>query len=130
MDFLKTVGGKVVGGLVAVVVIVLVITFLRMDAGTRSAVFGGTGKVLGWLMIVALVPWATFFVIKWVDAFESNLAGGLLVFAYTALEVVLLAYLFDWQIYGAARWTFLGLGGLVAGVYNLFLCDWLAERVA
>jgi hypothetical protein len=31
---------------------------------------------------------------------------------------------------GAAGWTFLVVGALVAGAYNLFACDWIAEKVA
>ena len=130
MDFLKTMAGKVVSGLVALLVVVLVITFWQMDPATRRSIFGGTGKIFGWFMAVLLIPWATFFLIGKVGRMGSNLAGGLLVFGYTALEMLWLGYLFEWQVRGAAGWTFLALGALVAGVYNLFACDWIAEKVA
>jgi hypothetical protein len=60
---------------------------------------------------------------------ESNLAGGALVVVYTALEMVLLAWLFNWSVAGATGWTFMGFGCLLAAVYNLFTCDWIAEKV-
>jgi hypothetical protein len=100
-----------------------------MDPATRESILSGTGKILGWLLLVGLVPWASFFLIGWVARFDNNLAGALLVFGYTVLETLLLAWLFDWDIHGAAKWTFLGGGALLAGVYNLFTCDWLAEKV-
>src|SRR5213076_1452355 len=53
-----------------------------------------------------------------------------LVFGYTALEMLLLAWLFGWSVHGATQWTFMVFGGLLAAVYNLFTCDWIAEKVA
>lgn len=129
MEFLKTVAGKVVGGVVALVVVAGGITWWRMDQSTRDMLIDGTGKILGWFAIVLLVPWATFWLIGWVAKFESNGVGALLVFVYTALEVVLLCWLFSWHVHGAGPWTFVGLGALIAGTYNLFTCDWLAEKV-
>jgi hypothetical protein len=49
---------------------------------------------------------------------------------YSLLEFFMLLWLFDWSIPGAAAWTFVTVGGLVAAVYNLFTCDWIAEKVA
>ncbi len=130
MEFLKTVGGKIVGGIVALVVIAAAISWWQMEPATRQQLLGNTGRIAGWFGIVLLVPWATFFVIGRVAKFESNLAGAGLVFVYTALEIVLLAWLFDWKVAGAVGWTFLALGCLLAAVYNLFTCDWIAEKVA
>ena len=58
------------------------------------------------------------------------LAGGVLVVAYTLIELALLGWLFDWSIAGATAWMFLAAGGLLAAVYNLFTCDWIAEKIA
>lgn len=128
MDFLKSTAGKVISGLVALAVIILGITFLSMNAGTRQMTFSVIGRSFGWLMVVLLVPWVTFFIISRVNEIGNNLAGGILVFLYTALEMVLLAYLFSWSIHGATQWTFFALAGLLAGVYNILACDWIAER--
>ena len=130
MDFLKTTAGKVISGFVALAVIAAAISWWSMDESTRQGLVGGTGKIVAWLGVVLLIPWATFFVHGWISKLESNLAGGLLVAVYTLLEVLLLLWLFEWSISGAAAWTFVGFGGLLAAVYNLFACDWIAEKIA
>ena len=69
------------------------------------------------------------FVTTWVARLESNGAGAAMVAAYTLVEAVLLAWLFNWNVHGATGWTFLVAGTLLAGVYNLLVCDFLAERL-
>jgi hypothetical protein len=129
MDFLKSVTGKVVTGVVALAVIAAGISWFRMEPETRQMLLAGTGKIVAWFFAVLLLPWATFFVISKVAKLDSNLAAGLLVLAYTAIEVVVLAWLFGWKLPNVTAWTFLIAGGLLAGVYNLFTCDWIAEKV-
>lgn len=129
MDFLKTITGKVISGLVGLTVIVAAISWWQMDPATRQMLISGTGRIFAWLGIVLIVPWATFFVIGRVARFDNNLAGAILVGAYTILEMVVLAWLFNWHMPGATAWTFLLLGGLIAAVYNLFTCDWIAEKI-
>ena len=130
MDFLKGVAGKVVSGLVALAVIATAISWWQMDEATRSTLLRGTGRVFAWLGIVLVVPWASFFLIGRVARLESNSAGGALVAALTVLEAGVLAWLFDWSISGAAPWVFFVTAVLFAGVYNLFACDWIAEKTA
>lgn len=129
MDFLKTVTGRVVSGLIVLGVVAAGISWWQMEPQTRQMLVSGTGKIVGWLLAVLVLPWATFFASTQVARFESNLAGGLLVCTYTLLEVLLLGWLFNWSIHGAAAWTFLLVGGLFAGAYNLFTCDWIAEKL-
>ena len=136
MDFLKSIGGKIVGGAVAVVVIISVVTWFTLSGAERRSILSDTGAVLktigffiGWLAVVAVVPWATFFLIGRVGRLDSNLAGAVLVLAYTGLEAVLLAWLFNWAVRGAGGWTFFAAATLLAGVYNLFACDWIEEKV-
>ena len=129
MEFLKTIGGKIITGLVALAVIAGAISWYEMDAATRHQIVAGTGRILGWLGVVIVVPWATFFVIGSVARRESNMAGAALVLGYTAVEAVLLAWLFSWGIRGATAVTFFCAGVLIAGAYNLFTCDWIAEKV-
>src|SRR5687767_2551969 len=107
MELLKTVTAKIVGGACALAVIVGGISWWRMDDETRSMILGGAGRITGWLAIVMLFPFAAFFIIARVARIESNFAAGLLVLVITALEVVLLAWLFNWNIRGAPAWTFL-----------------------
>jgi len=130
MEFLKTVGGKIVGGVVALGVIIAGISWWRMDPAARQHLMSNAGKIASWFGIVLFLPWASFFVIGRVGQMDSNLAGASLVLVYTALEMLLLAWLFGWSIHGSTQWTFMVFGGLLAAVYNLFTCDWIAEKVA
>jgi hypothetical protein len=130
MDLLKGMAGKIMTGVVALAVVVGAITWWSMDPASRQAILAGMGRIIAWFGIVVLLPWATFFVIAPVARRESNLAAGMLVAAYTLLELALLIWLFEWNIDGAAAWTFVCLGCLVAAVYNVFTCDWIAEKVA
>jgi FtsH-binding integral membrane protein len=129
MDLLKSVTGKVVAGAVSLAVVAGGISWWQMDESTRQMLLSGTGKIVSWILVVLLVPWATFFVTAWVAKRESNTAGAALVATYTVLEAVLLAWLFDWKFQGPTAWTFLVVGALFAGVYNLLTCDWIAERL-
>jgi len=129
MDFLKTVTGKVVSGLVALAVIICAVSWYRMDPLTKQELISGTGKIFSWLGIVLVVPWLSFAIIGRVAKTQSNLAGAALVLAITLLEMLLLGWLFTWSIGGRTAWTFVILGGLVAAIYNLLTCDWIAEKV-
>jgi hypothetical protein len=129
MDLLKSVTGKVVAGAVALAVVAAGISWWQMDEATRQMLLSGTGKIVSWLLVVLFVPWATFFLTTWVAKRESNAAGASLVASYTVLEAVLLAWLFDWNVPGVTAWTFLVVGALFAAVYNLLVCDWLAEKL-
>jgi hypothetical protein len=129
MNFLKTITGKIVSGLVALAVIAAAISWWRMDPATHQMIWTGTGRILLWLGVILAWPWASFAIVTRVARLDSNAAGGVLVAAYSLLELLLLAWLFHWQIAGAAAWTFLVLGGLICGVYNLLICDWIAEKL-
>jgi hypothetical protein len=130
MDLLKSVTGKVVAGAIALAVVAGGISWWRMDESTRQMLLSGTGRIISWLGIVLLLPWATFFLTTWIARRQSNAAGALLVAAYTILEAVLLGWLFGWEVPGATAWTFFVVGVLLAGVYNLLVCDWIAEKLS
>jgi hypothetical protein len=129
MEFLKSITGRIVTGLVALGVVAAAISWWQMDESTRQMLVSGTGRIFAWLGIVLVLPWASFAIIGWVARMESNAAGGGLVAIFSIAEVILLAWLFHWHMPNPAAWTFLLLGGLIAGVYNLLVCDWLAEKV-
>ncbi len=129
MDFLKSAAGKIVMGVVALGVIAGGISWWTMDESTRSRIVGDTGRIAGWLGVVLALPWATFYVIGWVGRLRRNDAGAALVLVYTLAEATLLAWLFDWVMNSSTGWTFFVAGILLAGAYNLFACDWIAEKV-
>jgi hypothetical protein len=129
MEWLKSVTGKVVTGLVALAVVAGGISWWSMTPDTREQVLASSGKILGWVGIVLAVPWASFFLIGKVSDLDNNLAGAALVLALTVVELVVLAWMFQWGIRGSGAWTAFVVGGLFAGVYNLFTCDWIAEKV-
>jgi hypothetical protein len=129
MDFLKSVTGKVVTGLIGLAVVAASISWWRMDEATRDTVLTGTGRIAAWFGVVLFLPWVTFAVIGRVAKLDNNTAGALLVGAYTLLELVLLLWLFGWSLPGGTAWTFAAVGVLFAAAYNLFTCDWIAEKV-
>ena len=129
MDFLKGIAGKIVTGVVALAVVAAGISWWQMDDATRQMLLSGTGKIVSWLLVVLFAPWATFFLTTWVAKRESNAAGAALVASYTVLEAVLLGWLFEWNVPTVTAWTFLVVGALFAAVYNLLVCDWLAEKL-
>src|SRR5438874_9211418 len=105
MDFLKTVTGKIVSGLVALAVIAAAISWWSADPATRHMLLSGSGKIIGWFGIVLFLPWLTFFVIGTVARRESNLAGAMLVGGYTIGELLLLAWLFDFHVPNVTSWV-------------------------
>jgi hypothetical protein len=119
----------VVGGLVSLAVIIAGVSWFQMDPATRHGLVSGTGRIAAWIGFVAILPWATFFVIAWVAKWNHNLAGVILVALYTLIDALLLGYLFHWNLPGHAAWTFFVVGLLLAAVYNLLLSDWLAEKM-
>ena len=129
VDVLKGIGGKVVGGVVLLGVIVAGIAFYQAGPEGRAAFFDASGKIVGWTLAVALAPWALFWLIARVAKRESNEAAGLLILALTAVELAALWWAFGFEVGGAVAVTFFAVGGLLAGVYNLLACDWIAERL-
>jgi FtsH-binding integral membrane protein len=129
MELLKSITGKVAGGIVSLCVMAAGISWWRSDVATRQMLISGAGKIAAWFGIILIVPWASFFLIGRVAKRESNAAAAMLVVGYTILEAVLLAYLFNWNFGGATAWTFAAAAVLLAGVYNLLVCDWIAEKL-
>lgn len=130
MDFLKTVTGRVITGLLALGVIAGGISWWQMDPATRHTLATGTGHLLLWLGVLLAAPWATFGITTRVARLDSNMAGGLLVAGYTLVDVILLlTWVLHWHVQGTSAWALLVLGLLVACVYNLLTCDWIAEKL-
>jgi hypothetical protein len=128
-DFLKTLAGKIASGAVALAVVAAGLAWYETDPATKHQILSDSGRILGWLMLVLVVPWAAFALIGWVSRLQSNAAGAVLVLAITIAEAVVLAWMFGWSIPGATERVLYIAAILIAGVYNLFVCDWIAEKI-
>jgi FtsH-binding integral membrane protein len=129
MDLLKTTGAKVASGAVTLGVIAAGIAWWQADPATRQAVEDRTLELFAWFGVVLLLPFASFFVIGAVAKLDHNGAGAALVASYTALELGLMAWLFHAAIHSPVAWTLAVVGGLIAAVYNLLACDWIADKL-
>lgn len=129
VEFLKSIVGKLVTGAVVLAVFAAGYAWYRMDESERAALAGGAGRVVGWIVLVTAVPWAIFFIIQRVARMDSNAASGIFVLLLTSAEAAALAWMFQFTIHGPAGWTFFAVGIVLAGVYNLLTCDWIAERM-
>jgi len=130
MEFFKSITGKIVTGLVGLAVVAGGISWWSATPETKEMLISGSGKIIAWFGIVLVLPWVTFFFTQLAAKRDTNIAGAVLVMCYTIPELLLLAWLFKWHVPNVTAWVFLILGGLVAAAYNLFTCDWLAEKVA
>jgi hypothetical protein len=130
MEFLQSTLGKIVTAALALGVVAAAIAWYQMEPGDRSALIGGVGRALGWLLAVLALPWASFLVVGWAAKFDTNAAGVALVGGLTVLEFVGLGLLFGWNFGGALGWAMVVAAILLAATYNLFTCDWLAEKLA
>jgi hypothetical protein len=128
VDFLKSVAGKLVTGAVILAVFGAGLAWYQMDTASREAITGGALRIVGWILLVIAIPWALFAVITRVAKQESNAASGIFVLVLTAVEAVVLAWMFDFGIAGGGGWTFFAVGVVLAAVYNLLTCDWIAEK--
>lgn len=129
MEWLKGIGGKVLTAALVLGVGVAGYGWYQADPATRSMVLSSVGKIIGWLLAVVLIPWASFMAIGWVARKDSNAAGVAFVGAMTLVEAVGLLWLFDFGLAGGAAWSMAIAAVLLALVYNVFTCDWIAEWV-
>ena len=60
---------------------------------------------------------------------ESNNTAALLVGALTLAELLVLWWMFEFGVGGPIAITFFAVGGLLAAVYNLLTCDWIADKL-
>lgn len=129
MDLLKTIGVRVVTAGLILGVIVAALAWWRMDDARQAAILSAAGRMLAWGAIVLAAPWAGWALVGWVARRDSNAAGAALVTGITLAEAALLAALVGFEsIGGVAAWTAFAAAVIVAGLYNLLICDWIADR--
>ncbi len=129
MDFLKGIGGKVVGGFVFLAVVVAAIAFWQAGPEGRAVFFDAGGKIVAWVLIVAVTPWVLVGVVVKVARADSNGAGIFLVATVSLLELLGLWWMFDFGVGGGVAIGFFIVGALLATAYNLLTCDFIADRL-
>ena len=72
MEFLKSISGRIVTGLVALGVVAAAISWWQMDESTRQTLVAGTGRILAWFGVMLAWPWVSFAIIARVAKLESN----------------------------------------------------------
>ncbi len=129
---LTTIGSYVTGKVVTAILVVsgagAVIWFWNHPEQLET-IWMTLKYVAVWLGVVAVLPWATFFVTPWVMKLESNAASGAMLGGYTLADAVV-AFCLMGRITGLGgfTWMILFLGFLSAGVYNLKVCEYQANR--
>ena len=122
------VGGKVITAVLIVASAGAVIWFWKHPE-QLEAIWRTLKYVVAWLGIVIVLPWATFFVTRWVVSKESNAAAALMLLAYLLADVIMAFWMIgSVRGHNALTWVVLLLGFLSAGVYNLKVCEYQAEQ--
>jgi len=129
VDFLKGIGGKIVGGVIALAVIVAAIAFWQAGPEGREAFLGASGRILAWSLGLLAAPWALFFLVAKVARADSNAASAALVASLTAVELLGLWWMFDFGVGGPVSIGFFVVGALFATAYNVLACDLIADRL-
>ncbi len=121
------IGGKVVTAVLVVAVAGAGIWFWKHPEHLES-IWQIIKFALAWIGFVLVLPWATFFVTKWVVSKDSNAAAALMLAGYTLLDVVVAFWLIgSVSGHNTLTWVVLLLGFLSAGIYNFKVCEYQAE---
>ena len=125
----KYVGGKVLTAILVVSSAGAVIWFWKHPEQLET-IWRTLKYAVAWLGFVLILPWATAFLTTWVVAKESNAAAAVLLLAYALADAVVAFCLIGGVTgLGTLSWVVLMLGFLSAGVYNLKVCEYQANRL-
>ena len=125
---LGRVGEKLLTLIGAALLVLLAITFYRMDAATKTAIWEGIWRTTAWVIIAAALPWSGQFFVRRLIAVGSNWAGVALIAAFTLINAILgLILMHGWPAGGAAWLASLAALG-IAGTYNYLVSEYLAEQ--
>ena len=124
----KHVSGKVVTAVLAVSSIGTVIYFYRNPDDLRT-VWLTLKYALAWIGFTLALPWATFFVPRWVATRDSNAAAALMLLGYVFADALVAFWLMGGVGgHGALVWVVLLLGFLSAAVYNFKVCEYQVDH--
>ena len=122
------VGGKVITALLVVSGGCTVIYFYK-HPDDLATIWTTLKYALAWLGFVAILPWATFFVTRWVVSTDSNLAAGIMLVGYSIADALVAFWLMGGvRGHAALTWVVVLLGFLTAAVYNFKVCECQAEH--
>ena len=124
----KYLGKKAVGAALVVAGAIIIIWYLRLTADQKAAIWSTARAAMLWAGIVAVLPWATFFVPAWVLRQESNRISAAMLAGYLIVDVVLALGMAGWHVPAGWQKAALLFGFLCAAVYNFVVCEFLAGR--
>lgn len=125
--------GEYVGGKVLTAILIVTggagLLYFYKHPEQWDALWSIVGRAATWVGIVAVVPWACFWATRWAVRRDSNAAGAIVLAAYLAVDVIAALLLAGVHGHGVLTWTVFIFGFLAAGVYNLVVCDYQADRL-
>ncbi len=121
-------GERVLGWIALGILVALGVAIWQTPAGTKAAIWSGVWRTVLWVVVVAALPWSSWFVMSRVVGSGSNWAGAGLLAALVGADVVAALVLMTAWPSGGWMWL-LSLGLLsLAGVYNYLVTEYLAEQ--
>lgn len=124
----SSIGAKVLTALLVVGCVGAGIYFWRNPDDLRT-IWEVVKYALVWIGFVLVVPWATFFIPRWVVKKDSNAAVGLMLAGYLLADVAFGLLLAGVRGHGVLVWGVMFVGFLAAGVYNFLACEFQAARL-
>ncbi len=124
----KSIGGKLLSAVLGVASILVVVWYWRLPPEARAQIWEMARGALIWLGFVIVLPWALFFVPARVVRAESNWISALTLLIYLGLDMAFALYLTGGRMGAGWQTGAMILGFLIAAVYNLAVCEFLAQR--
>lgn len=121
-------GEKVLGWVALGLLILAGYGIYQLGPEGRGAILSATGRIVGWVVIVAVVPWFSRLVIRRLLEVGQNWVGLVLIACLTLVDVVAgLMLLGGWPT-GFWGWliSFAAVG--IAATYNYLVAEYVAER--
>jgi len=91
--------------------------------GVRIRAGNAFVRFLLWLGAVAILPWATMFLIRWAASLENNAVAAGVLGVYTVLAASAAWVLLGMNLEGFWTWTLFLAALTVAGLYNFIVCE-------
>ena len=124
--------GQYVGGKVVTAVLVLAVggagIWFWKHPEHLATIWQIIKYAIAWIGFVLVLPWATFFVTKWIVSKDSNAIAATMLVGYLLADVVVAFWMIgSLSGHTALTWVVLLLGFLSAGIYNFKVCEYQAE---